>query len=557
MGRPNRRSRADFERIALAFVYAAVLVPVAATVLIVHARGWWPTNDDAFTAMAMRDTWTGHPRVMGPWASTPGFSGSYPHHPGPALYYAASVGAVPFRFSAWGILVGVALVNGLAAVATVRVGSRVAGVPGAVAGAFAVLVTACSIGAGLFFRPFNPFPPLLLILLMLFVTVEFVGGQRCHWPLFVLAGTIAVQSHLSYAYLVTGLTAIVLVVGAHAWHRERDAWWPRRGWLPVGAERRRLTRPMQCCAVLAALLWLPVTLELIIYDPNNVTSLLQQLRSSAPAAVPAPTVDRFEFIARGLLPGVAVPSAKALTLLGATALALIASVARAVRLPPVLGRAARVALAGLALFVIQILMVPHTAYFAEAWMVAAGAPVAAFAMVVVIASLVELLRWLPVRLGSARGALAAVTGCALAVTGGLVVSDATTTSAGEIAVGQDVRAAESGIVAMMSRWPTVDGARRAVAVHGTGLGPVFEVAPSLGLALRNDGFEVFLPPAIQAHDDTAFRRTDRAPTTALPVAVVWLNEQPSAAPVPPTAEAVGVVRQGENHFGIYVLPPRD
>lgn len=537
-----------------------MLVPIAVTVLVVNARGWWPTNDDAFTGMAMRDIWTGHPRVMGPWASTLGFIGVYPHHPGPALYYVTSVGALPFGFSALGILVGVGLVNGLSVAATVHVGHRVGGLPGAVAAAFAVLITALYIGAGLLFRPFNPFPPLLMILLMLWVATDFVRGRRERWPVFVLAGTVAVQSHLSYAYLVSGLTIVLLVVGTLAWHRERDAWWPLRGWLPRGAARPRMSRPMRLCVLLAVLLWVPVVIELLTYHPNNLTSLLDQIRIKAASDVASPRVDRFELIARGMVPFASAIAGKTIALMATAALVPIAVGHRVLRAPRVLVMAARVGVAGIALFVIQILMVPHTAYFAEPWMVASGAPVAAFVSVVIAAYAASLVRsLLQHRLTSVHRqvtiGVAAAVACGLVAIDAVVVADASGTSPGEIAVGQDVRAAERRIAAQMPRWPAADGSLRPVAVHGGGLGPVFEISPSLGLSLRNDGIGVYLPPAIQGHDDTAFRSTDRAPADAVRVFVVWLNQQPAERKVPETAETMGTVQQGDNRFGIYLVPP--
>lgn len=537
-----------------------MLVPIAVTVLVVDARGWWPTNDDAFTAMAMRDTWTGHPRVMGPWASTLGFIGVYPHHPGPALYYVTSVGALPFGFSALGILVGVGLVNGLSVAATVHVGHRIGGLPGAVAAAFAVLITVLYIGSGLLFRPFNPFPPLLMILLMLWVATDFVRGRRERWPVFVLAGTVAVQSHLSYAYLVLGLTVMLLVVGVLAWHRERDAWWPVRGWLPRGVPRPRMSRPMLLCFLLAALLWVPVVIELLTYHPNNFTSLLDQIRIKAAPDVAAPQVDRFELIARGMAPFASGIAGKAIALVSTATLVPMAVGHRVLRAPRVLVMAARIGLTGVALFVIQILMVPHTAYFAEPWMVAAGAPVAAFVWVVIGAYAASLVRsMLQHRLRSVHKqvtiGVAVAVACGLVAIDAVVIADAAGASRGEIAVGKDVRAAERRIAAQMPEWPAADGSRRPVAVHGNGLGPVFEISPSLGLALRNDGFDVYLPPAIQGHDDTAFRSTERAPATAVRVLVVWLNQRPAERIVPETAETMGTVHQGDNRFGIYLVPP--
>lgn len=369
-GRASTPVRGHLARASWWLPYAAVVAPIVLAVVVVHARGWWPTNDDAFTAMAMRDTWTGHPRVMGPWSSTLGFIGVYPHHPGPALYYVTSVGALPFGFSALGILVGVGLINVLSVVETVRSGRRLGGLPGMLAAAFAVLITALHIGVGLLFRPFNPFPPLLMILLMLCVATEFVAGRRQRWPVFALAATVAVQSHISYAYLVGGLTVMLLVVGTIAWHRERDAWWPLRGWRREGVARWRLSWPMRLCLLLAVLLWVPVLIELLTYDPNNFTSVLEQMRIKAAPDVLAPPVDRWETIAQGMVPVVGARTAEVLAAVTVVSLLLVASGRARLRVTRVLTMAARVGLAGVALFVIQILMVPHTAYFAEPWMVA-------------------------------------------------------------------------------------------------------------------------------------------------------------------------------------------
>lgn len=560
MSRPIRgRVPTAYERVAYRLILASVLVPIVATVLVLNARDWWPTNDDAFTAMAMRDIWTGHPRVMGPWASTLGFTGVYPHHPGPALYYVTSIGAVPFGFSALGILVGVALVNGITATATVQVGHRLGGLSGAVAAAFAALVTALHIGVGLLFRPFNPFPPLLMILLMLFVATEFVGGRRERWPVFALAGTIALQSHLSYGYLVVGLTLVLLVVGARAWRRERDAWWPARGWLPHGVSRTRLSRSMWLCVVATALLWLPVVIELLTYHPNNFSSLIDQMRIKTLPGVARPDVDRFEQIAKGMVPHASGAAAKVIATLGTAALLPVAWGRRVPGTQRALTMAARIALVGIALFVIQIVMVPHTAYFAEPWMVAAGAPVGAFGLVVLLGYAVARVRmalsrrWIrPPLIGTA-----AVAACALGVSGLVLTAHATTTSEGEIAVGRDVRAVERQIVDAMPQWPAADGSARSIAVHGSGLGPVFEISPSLGLALRNDGYDVYLPPAIQGHDDTAFRSSDRAPKDAVRVVVLWLNDETTEITAPEDAQAMGTVHQGDNEFRIYLVPPEE
>jgi hypothetical protein len=217
-------------RLFLGSVVAA-LVPVAvATVRAIH-DGWIPIGDNALFVIRGRDLFSQHLPLIGTYSSASLTSGAHLNHPGP-LYF--DVLAVPARLvdSGAGIAFGVAVVNSLCIVGIAVFAYRRGG---ALLGTVAMAATAAlcwAMGSALLFEPWNPHSVLLPFLLFLFLVWSLTDGDLLALPFAAAAGSLVVQTHLSYVLLVPLLGAWGIAgaaIGLRAQrHRDRAAWPARR-----------------------------------------------------------------------------------------------------------------------------------------------------------------------------------------------------------------------------------------------------------------------------------------------------------------------------------------
>jgi hypothetical protein len=223
------RSRPAEGRLVLLAVALAVLPFLVAAVRGIR-RGWQPTGDDAFTAIRAWDVFSSNPPLLGTWSSASAYMGRQINHPGPLHF---DLLAVPVRLlgHAGGTALGTALVNvaavvGIAWLVRRRMGSAAA----ALATGFCALL-AWSQGSEMLYEPWSQYAPLWPFALFLVAAWCAVAGDVVALPVMVVAGSVALQTHLSYALLVPGLAGFVVVVGVVVLLRRRRSdpgVWPAR-----------------------------------------------------------------------------------------------------------------------------------------------------------------------------------------------------------------------------------------------------------------------------------------------------------------------------------------
>lgn len=175
---------------------AAVLVVFVGALVLAIARRWEPASDWALIETQVADVGTSATPLVG------SYSRFNWNHPGPALFY---VLAVPYRLlGSWpnALLVGTAVVHGIAVVGIARSAWRLGRLPLVLISMLATALLAHSLGIEFLIDPWNPYAPLLVAGWYLFTVWEAGRGRRWAWPLALGIGSFAVQAHIGYAVLV-------------------------------------------------------------------------------------------------------------------------------------------------------------------------------------------------------------------------------------------------------------------------------------------------------------------------------------------------------------------
>ncbi len=219
------------ETIALAVAFAGALLPIVAAVLRAMAEGWIPIGDSAYFMIRSRDVLTEHHPLLGAWSSGSVSMDDFVNNPGPLQLDLLA----PFTkiAPAAGTALGVGLTNALAVVGIGWTARRLGGpLVAAVALAGAATVT-WSMGSAMLIEP-RQHPAMVLPFLCYLIMVWAVAAGRS-WalPWATLAGSLVLQTHLSYALLVPLLAAwgvVGIVIHGRRVRRSGDvewaAWWP-------------------------------------------------------------------------------------------------------------------------------------------------------------------------------------------------------------------------------------------------------------------------------------------------------------------------------------------
>jgi hypothetical protein len=261
-------------RLFIASVVAA-LVPVAVATVRAIRDGWIPIGDNALFVIRGRDLFSHHLPLLGTYSSASLTAGTDLNHPGP-LYF--DLLAVPARLveSGAGIAFGVAVVNSLCIVGIALFAYRRGG---ALLGTVAMAATAAlswAMGSALLFEPWNPHSVLLPFLLFLFLVWSLTDGDLLALPFAAAAGSLVVQTHLSYVLLVPLLGAWGIAgaaIGLRAQRHREPAAWPAR--------RRQVLRFAAVGGVVLVVCWIQPMIEQFTSDGSgNLTLLVESSRGS-------------------------------------------------------------------------------------------------------------------------------------------------------------------------------------------------------------------------------------------------------------------------------------
>jgi hypothetical protein len=223
-------------RLFLASVAVAVLPITVATARAIR-RGWLPVGDNALLAIRTRDVLTEHHPLLGTWSSASRAEAIDFNNPGPLLYDVLALPARLFDGGA-GVAVGVGIVNGLAVLGIAVVAHRRGGPLLATAAMAVTAALSWAMGSEVLFEPWQPHSMLLPFLCFLMLVWSLACGDVVVLPWAVGVGSVVLQTHLSYGYLVPALGAwgvLALILELRNRARRDPGSWPRLRRRAMGA----------------------------------------------------------------------------------------------------------------------------------------------------------------------------------------------------------------------------------------------------------------------------------------------------------------------------------
>jgi hypothetical protein len=269
---PKRRDPVD--RLFLASVVVALTPIVVATVRAARS-GWLPIGDNGYFAIRAQDVFTTNHPWLGTWTSASLNTDTNFNNPGPLLF---DLYALPAKLTNGriGVAAGAAALNALAVIGIALVARRRGG-PVLGMAAVAMAAALClSMGSDLLYDPWQPHSLLLTFLLGVFLVWSLVCGDLAALPWAVGVGSLVLQTHLSYAVLITTLAAWGLLgLGLHLRRRRRTdpESWP--------ALRRSALRAGLVALVVAAVCWgQPVYEQLTGEGTGNFSRLAANMTSA-------------------------------------------------------------------------------------------------------------------------------------------------------------------------------------------------------------------------------------------------------------------------------------
>ena len=225
---------------------------------------WVPLNDDAYFNIRAYDVFSSQIPLVGMATSASLSAGRYLNHPGPLLFDWL---AIPVRLfgGADGVAIGIETLNCVAIAGVAWVAFRRGGLLLAVPAMIVASGLAWSLGSELLFEPWQPHALLLPFLCFLFLAWALVDGDLWLLPVAVAVGSLLVQTHISYAYLVPAL-GVIGIVGLGLRLRRR---------VKVGVEtgaalRRRLGVVLTITAVVIGVCWIQPVIEQVARGGNMI-----------------------------------------------------------------------------------------------------------------------------------------------------------------------------------------------------------------------------------------------------------------------------------------------
>ncbi|MGI8796881.1 MAG: hypothetical protein ACR2IR_09935 [Acidimicrobiia bacterium] len=244
-------------------------MPIAvATARALH-RGWLPVGDNAYFAIRARDVLTADPPLVGTGSSASLSAGTGINNPGPLLF---DLLAVPVRLGdgVAGLAVGVALLNGLAVLGVAILAHRRGGPLLATAAMAAAAALCWAMGSQLLFEPWQPHSLVLPFFCFLMLVWSITCGDLVALPWAAGVGSLLLQTHLSYAFLVPALGAwavLGLVLVLRREQRRDPGSWP--------GLRRRARRAGAVAGLVLAVCWAqPLVEQLTSEGEGNLTRLV-------------------------------------------------------------------------------------------------------------------------------------------------------------------------------------------------------------------------------------------------------------------------------------------
>ena len=207
-----------------AVLQVAVVLPILVAAVRALATGWFPVGDSALLAIRAADVGTVHHPWLGSWTSASLTLGVDVNNPGP-LYpdllapFMWTIGRIAGIGPATAI--GVATVNAAFALGIVRVGRMLGGWR---LERWALLVVAAltwAMGSELLIDIWQPHALLLPFVCLLLLSVGLVDRRWALLPAWLGVGSLVVQTHIGYVYVVVVLGLMVVTTGVIALRAEQ------------------------------------------------------------------------------------------------------------------------------------------------------------------------------------------------------------------------------------------------------------------------------------------------------------------------------------------------
>ncbi|HEV7526497.1 MAG TPA: hypothetical protein VGP92_16130 [Acidimicrobiia bacterium] len=257
---PDRRLR-GVTAILFGAVLAVLAFPLVVALVQLRRPHWYPLLDMAQTEIRVRDI-TGHPPLIGLAGRIGPFGPNGGSHPGPLSFYALWPVWKLFGGSSYGLFASTVALDiaaiGLSLWMALRRGGRALLL--AIAAVLAILMRAY--GAFLLTLPWNPYLPVLWWFVFLLAVWSVLADDFAMLPVAVIAGSMCMQTHISYLGLVGGLVAAtVTVIAVRAYRRRGDG---------DESSRRALRRWGAISVVTGVVLWIPPLIDQFAHSPGNL-----------------------------------------------------------------------------------------------------------------------------------------------------------------------------------------------------------------------------------------------------------------------------------------------
>ena len=240
-------------------VWALLAIPFVVALVALHRYHWYPLLDLAQTELRIRDVTSAHPPLVG----LPGRIGAYLQgsHPGPLSFWALAPFYRLFGATAWAMEAAAAALNVAAIGLALWIAKRRGGIALVLGVGAALALLTRFYGPSLLTQAWNPYMPMLWFPVLVLAVWAVLCEDWMMLPVAVFAGSFCVQTHISYALLVSVLLLVALVALVHAGVRDRA----------VPESRRRVIVWGGVAVGLGVLLWLPPIIQELRGADGNLT----------------------------------------------------------------------------------------------------------------------------------------------------------------------------------------------------------------------------------------------------------------------------------------------
>jgi hypothetical protein len=250
-------------RAATMLLFAGLLFvlafPLVVALVQLRRPHWYPLLDMAQTEIRVRDV-TSHPPLIGLAGRIGPFGPNGGSHPGPLSFYALWPVWKLFGGSSYGLFASTVVLDITAMGLALWMGLRRGGRPLLLGLAAVLAVLTRAYGAFLLTLPWNPYLPVLWWFVFLLAVWSVLCDDLAMLPVLVVAGSLCMQTHISYLGLVGGLVAVTVAVLARTAYKRRDNADARRSFVRWGA----------ISAGLGVLLWIPPVIDQFAHSPGNL-----------------------------------------------------------------------------------------------------------------------------------------------------------------------------------------------------------------------------------------------------------------------------------------------